>query len=85
VADTKRCPKCEKELTFSEFGSDKLRKSGLSVYCKKCNRKRLPKAYGNYIPKGLAIGKTKKHKNVVQYGADIADILEHADFDRDYF
>ena len=85
MSDTKRCPKCEKELPFSEFGSDKSRKSGLAVYCKKCNRVRLPKAFGNYISRGLAISRTKKHKNVVRYGADIAEILERADFDRDHF
>ena len=34
---TKYCPSCKKHLPEDNFGKNKSRKDGLSVYCKKCN------------------------------------------------
>ncbi len=33
---TKRCPKCEQELSIDAFGKNRSRKDGLQVYCKGC-------------------------------------------------
>ena len=32
----KLCPHCKEEKTFSEFGKDKSKKTGLTSYCKPC-------------------------------------------------
>ena len=36
---TKRCPRCEQELPYSEFRKDSTRKDGHYSHCKSCARK----------------------------------------------
>lgn len=41
----KRCPTCGEEKPLDQFGSNKAKKDGLSVYCKECTRARLRARY----------------------------------------
>lgn len=43
--NTKRCPKCERILTPSDFGKDKKRKDGLKCWCKICHNASSAEAY----------------------------------------
>lgn len=35
----KRCPDCEQQKDFSEFGKDSCRKDGYRIYCKDCHNR----------------------------------------------
>lgn len=36
--ETKKCPRCGRELPVTEFGKNKSAKNGLQPYCKECLR-----------------------------------------------
>ena len=38
MENTKKCPKCGRELPLECFGKNKSRKDGLQPYCKECNK-----------------------------------------------
>jgi hypothetical protein len=39
-ATPKQCPRCERNLTTSDFGVCRARKDGLNLYCKRCIREK---------------------------------------------
>lgn len=67
MSQVKRCSKCNKSKSFSEFHKDRTHSSGLQRYCKDCKKK--VDAHGKseddgkyilyYLPKERYIGMTK--------------------------
>ncbi|WP_288078580.1 hypothetical protein [Pseudomonas sp.] len=41
----KRCPSCGEEKSLDQFGSNRAKKDGLSVYCRECTRSKLRARY----------------------------------------
>jgi hypothetical protein len=70
ILTRKHCPKCGEDKPVSEFGKDKNRAHGLSIYCKKCACKNTAHYYA-LNPKHY---KQKAHE---RYKKNIVRVLEY--------
>ena len=62
--NTKKCPKCGKELPLSEFYSNKSKPDGYGSYCKECTKLIQRKTY--YKLRGLHLEPDKKEEKEVK-------------------
>lgn len=77
----KICKECLVEKNYSDFSPNKRMTSGCINICRKCaikiyQRKRIRKVYGLSIPRSLAIKKTKKQKQIAEYGVDVSQAID---------
>lgn len=62
--NTKKCPKCETDLSLSQFYKNKSRKDGYSNYCKPCKKEANKKDYVKHKSRYQAQARGYKDKIV---------------------